>query len=215
MTRFLDATIAYPTVVYSTLLGVVLVYWILALIGIVDFESASVDIDIDSDVPTDTDADVENVGELAAFLVAFGLNGVPFSVVVTLMTLVAWTLSCLAGMWLLPPLPTSLLQIAAGTGILVFSLAVSVPITARAIRPMRGLFVMHRAISNYDLVGQTCIVLTTSVDENFGRAEVSTRGAGLNIRVWAASPNQLSKGARGVIVEYDSSRERYRIVAEP
>lgn len=211
MTRFLDATVAYPTVVYSTLLGVVLVYWILALIGVVDFDNAS--IDIDSDLQADADAD--DIGELAAFLVAFGLNGVPFSVVVTLMTLIAWTLSCLAGMWLLPLVPTSILQIVAGTGILLVSLAVAVPITARAIRPMRGLFVMHRAVSNNDLVGQACIVVTTSVDENFGRAEVSTRGAGLNIRVWAASPNQLNKGARAIIIEYDSAGERYQIVAEP
>lgn len=211
MTRFLDATIAYPTVVFSTLLGVVLVYWILALIGVVDFDNASIDIDTD----LQADADAEDIGELAAFLVAFGLNGVPFSVVFTLMTLIAWTISCLAGMWLLPFVPTSILQIVAGTGVLLVSLAISVPITARVIRPMRGLFVMHRAVSNNDLVGQSCIVLTTSVDENFGRAEVSARGAGLNIRVWSATPNQLSKGAHAVIVEYDSRGERYRIVAEP
>lgn len=211
MTRFLDATVAYPTAVFSTLLGVVLVYWFLALIGVVDFDNASVDIETD----VQADADAEDIGELAAFLVAFGLNGVPFSVVVTLMTLIAWTFSCLAGMWLLPLVPTSILQIVAGTGVLLVSLTVSVLITARAIRPMRGLFVMHRALSNNDLVGQSCIVLTTSVDENFGRAEVSTRGAGLNIRVWSVSPNQLSKGARAIIIEYDNSRERYRIVAEP
>ena len=211
MTRFLDATVAYPTVVFSTLLGVVLVYWILALIGVVDVDNASVDIDTD----VQADAGAENIGDLAAFLVAFGLNGVPFSVVVTLMTLVAWTMSCLAGMWLLPLVPTSILQFVAGTGVLLVSLVVSVPTTARAIRPMRGLFVMHRAVSNNDLVGQSCIVLTTSVDEKFGRAEVRTRGAGLNIRVWSVSPNQLSKGARAIIIEYDSSGERYRIVAEP
>ena len=211
MTRFLDATVAYPTVVFSTLLGVVLVYWILALIGVVDFDNASIDIDTD----VQADAGAESIGELAAFLVAFGLNGVPFSVVVTLMTLIAWTFSCLAGMWLLPLVPTSILQVVAGTGVLLVSLVVSVPITARAIRPMRGLFVMHRAVSNNDLVGQSCIVLTTSVDEDFGRAEVSTRGVGLNIRVWSVSPNQLSKGDRALIIDYDSSGERYRIVAEP
>jgi hypothetical protein len=211
MTSFLDATVTYPTVIYSTLLGVVLVYWILALIGVVDIDSGSIDIDSD----LQADADAEDIGELAAFLVAFGLNGVPFSVVVTLMTLVAWTLSCLAGIWVLPLVPTLLLQIVAGTGVLLVSLAIAVPVTARAIRPMRGLFVMHRAVSNHDLVGQTCVVLTTSVDENFGRAEVGTRGAGLNIRVWAASPNQLGKGSHAVIIEYDSAGERYLIAAEP
>ena len=217
MTSFLDAAIAYPTAIYTTLLGVVLVYWILALIGVVDIETSGVDIDIDVDVNSalHADAQAEDIGDLAAFLVAFGLNGVPFSVVVTLMTLIAWTFSCLAGMWLLPLVPTLLLQLVAGTGVLLVSFALALPVTARAIRPMRGLFVTHRARSNMDLVGQTCLVLTGTVDEGFGRAEVSTRGAGLNIRVWATTPNELSKGMRATIIDYDKAGERYQIVAEP
>lgn len=208
MTSFFDAATAYPTIIYTALLGVVLFYWVLALIGVVDIDSADIDTDLQAD------AGVEDIGELAAYLVAFGLNGVPFSVVVTLITLTAWTLSCLAGMWLLPLVPTTLLQIVVGSAVLLASFAAALPVTARAIRPMRGLFVTHHAPSNTALVGQSCVVLTGSVDEKFGRAEVTTRGASLNIRVWAETPNQLHKGAQARIIEYDATGERYLIVAE-
>jgi hypothetical protein len=211
MTSFLDAASSYPTLIYTALLGVVLFYWLLALVGVVDFEASGIDIDTD----LQADAGADDVGELAAYLVAFGLNGVPFSVVVTLMVLVAWTISCLAGMWLLPMVPTTLLQVLAGSAVLLVSFALALPVTARAIRPMRGLFVTHRALSNAALVGRQCVVLTSSVTEDFGRAEISTRGAGLNIRVWADTPNELTKGSRAVIVEYDPAGERYLIVGDP
>lgn len=211
MDRFIDAATTFPTVILTTLLGVVLIYWLLALIGVFDLDSSGLHIHSE----LQTDASVDDAGELASYLVAIGLNGVPFSMVITLMVLFAWTLSCLAGMWLLPLVPTLPLQILAGTGVLTASLAAALPLTARAIRPMRGLFVTHRALSNDALVGQSCVVLTGSVDENFGRAEVSRRGAPLNINVRATTPNTLSKGSPARIVEYDANNEHYLIIPEP
>lgn len=210
MTSFYDAATSFPTVIYTTLLGVVMVYWLLALVGIVDFESAN--LDMDSDLHADAHAD--EISDLASYLVALGLNGVPFSVVFTLLTVFAWTTTCLAAMWLLPLVPTALLRTVGGLGVLVGGFALALPLTARMIRPMRGLFVTHTAMSNAALVGQTCRVLTSSVDEKFGRAEVATRGAGVNIKVWAATPNSLSKGSTARILEHDAAGERYLIVAE-
>ncbi|MFZ2266426.1 MAG: hypothetical protein WAV95_02500 [Azonexus sp.] len=210
MTSFYDAAISFPTAIYTTLLGVVMVYWLLALVGIVDFESTNLDIDSD----LHADAHVDEISDLASYLVALGLNGVPFSVVFTLLTVFAWTTTCLAAMWLLPLVPTTLLRTVAGLGVLLGGFALALPLTARMIRPMRGLFVTHTAMSNAALVGQTCRVLTSSVDEKFGRAEVATRGAGVNIKVWAETPNSLSKGSTARILEHDAAGERYLIVAE-
>jgi len=215
MTSFVDAASSYPTLIYTVLLGVVLFYWLLALVGVVDIDSSGLGIHTDLHTDLHTDASADDVGDLATYLVALGLNGVPFSVVVTLMVVFAWTISCLAGMWLLPLVPTTLLRVLAGSVVLVASFATALPTTARAIRPMRGLFVTHRALSKAALVGRQCVVLTNSVTGDFGRAEVNTRGAGLNIRVWADTPNELTKGSRATIVEYDANGERYLIVGDP
>ncbi|MPM53892.1 hypothetical protein SDC9_100662 [bioreactor metagenome] len=143
-----------------------------------------------------------------------GLNGVPFSVVLSLLVLVSWTVTCLAAMWLLPLVPTSLLRGIAGLAVMLVALALAIPVTARLIRPLRGLFVTHSAISNAALVGQECKVLTATVDEKFGRAEVATRGAPVNIRVWAETPNTLGKGSTARILDYDASGARYLIAAD-
>ena len=210
MTNFLDAAIAYPTMIYTVLLVVVLFYWLLAIVGLVDLESSGLEIETE----LQADADVGDLGTLAGFLVALGINGVPFSIVVSLMVLLSWMFSCLFGMWLLPLVPSAPLAAVAGTAVLILCPLLALPLTARLIRPMRGLFVTHTAISNHSLVGSSCKVLTGHVDEKFGRAEVSTRGTGVNIAVWAETPNDLVKGSVARIIEYDPARQRYLIAPD-
>ena len=195
MSSLFAALTSFPAVVYTVLLGVVLVYWLLAIIGLVDFE-AGADMDIGADAADAGDAGdggPEGLSGLAAWLVAFGLNGVPFSIVVSLLALVGWFLTGMASLTLLPLVPDAL-RWAAGAGVLLAAAALSIVIAAQLVRPMRGLFVTHRAISNAALVGQVCKVLTGVVDERQGRAEVAQRGAGINIRVWAPAPNSLRRG---------------------
>jgi hypothetical protein len=210
MGSFFDAAFAYPTVIFTALLAVVLFYWVMALIGLVDFEASGLDVELE----LQPDGDAGEISTLATYVVAMGLNGVPFSIVVSLIVLVSWTISCLAGMWVLPLVPTLLLNLIAGTAVLLTSVALSIVATARIVRPMRRLFVTHAAITNASLVGQPCKVLTGKVDEKVGRAEVLQRGAGINIRVWARSPNTLTKGSSARITDYDAGSGRYLIESE-
>ena len=207
----LTAATAFPTAIYTVLLGVVLVYWLLAIIGMVDFECSGIDLDIE----THADASVDDMGTLASYVVAFGLHGVPFSIVVSLLVLVGWTLTFLAGVTVLAWVPTDILKWLVGLVVLLVAFALSIVITARLVRPLRGLFVHHTAQSNASLVGQTCRVLTGTVDERQGRAEVAQRGASLNIRVWSPSPNSLKRGDTALITEYDAGTHRYLVMPLP
>ncbi len=202
------AAFSYPTAIYTALLGAVVFYWLLALIGLIDFDDGHAGLDFD------LDGDVGDIGTVAAYLIAFGLGGVPLSVVVSLLVLIGWTLCCLFAMWLLPLVPTTVLQSVAGTAGLLGSFALTLPLTAAVVRPLRKLFVTHGAISNAALVGQPCRILTRSVDEKFGRAEVSGRGPSYNIRVYADTPNSLTRGSTAIITDYDSSGARYHVRAE-
>ena len=96
MGNFYTAVFSFPTAVFTALLGIVLVYWVLALVGLVDFEHSGLDLELE----TQADADPSELGTLATYVVAFGLSGVPFSVAVSLVVLYGWVASCLAGMWL-------------------------------------------------------------------------------------------------------------------
>ena len=103
---------------------------------------------------------------------------------------------------------------AAGTLVLIGSFVLAVPATAAALRPMRRMFVTHRAVSNASLVGQRCKVSTSSVTATFGQATVARRGADIQIEVRAAEPNTLGRGATARIIDYDPATQRYSIEAE-
>ena len=208
MGSFLNAATSFPTAVFTTLLGVVLVYWLLAVLGMVDFESDGLPF------ATGHDADGPDLGTLASYVVAFGLHGVPFSIVLSLLVLLSWTATCLGAMWLLPLLPGTVVTVAGGVLLALASFSLAVPLTSLLIRPLHGLFVTHGAIRNASLVGQACKVLTQSVDDKVGRAEVLQRGASINIRVWAATPNTLGRGHTARIVAYEEKSARYRIEAD-
>lgn len=210
MAGLFETLVSYPTAVWTVLLGVVLVYWLLAIIGIVDIESSGLDLDADADLH----ADGADLSTIASYVVAFGLNGVPFSIVVSLIVLAGWFLTALFSLYVLPWVPTTLLKMVAGTAAMSGAFVLAIPFTARVVRPMRGLFVTHNARSNHSLVGQTCRVLTLEVNESFGRAEVAERGAGLNIRIWAKTPNTLTRGSLARIVEYDEAGTRYLVEPE-
>lgn len=210
MDRFIDAAIAYPTAILTALLLVVLVYWLMALVGWVDFESSG----IDTELELQADGDPGEISTLAGYVVALGLNGVPFSIVASLLVLVSWTVSCMAGEWLMPWVPTWPLKLLVGTGVLLLSLALAVFLTARLIRPLRGLFVTHQAVANASFVGQACTVMSQKVDQRSGHAEVAQRGANIQIRVWTTSGPGLAKGDRARILEYDEATNRYLIEAE-
>jgi hypothetical protein len=211
MNRFLDAATGYPTAILSVLLLVVVGYWVLAMMGWVDFDSGDVDIELQSQA----DVDAGELSTLAGYVMALGLNGVPFSVAVSLLVLLSWTVSCMAGEWLMPWVPTLPLQLLVGTGVLLASVGLGIVLTAQLIKPMRGLFVTHQAVGNASLVGQACKILSQSVDDRMGYAEVSQRGAGLQIRVWADAPNTLRKGVVAHILEYDEVRNRYLVQQAP
>ncbi|XVJ69578.1 MAG: ubiquinone biosynthesis protein [Rhizobacter sp.] len=211
MDRFIGAALSYPTAIFTALLLVVLVYWLLALVGFVDFESTGLDLEVE----LQADGDPGELSTLAGYAVAMGLHGVPFSIVVSILVLLSWTLCCLAGQWVLASLGSGFIFWVSGTVILLLSLAASIPLTALLIRPMRGLFFVHHAVGNAGLVGQTCVVLSQRVDDRFGRAAVIQQGTNVHIRVWTQAPQTLVKGDKAQIVAYNETTRHYLVRPSP
>lgn len=210
MNVLLDLATSWPTAVYTTLLGVVVLYWVLALIGLVDFDHGHLSFDVHHH-HVDWDGHSGHVSAIASYVVAFGLSGVPFSLVVSLMILVAWVATGLVAQFILPWVPTAPLRALAGLAVAVLAMAPAIVVTAWVIRPMRGLFVQHSARSNQSLIGMHCRVTTLTVTETFGQG-VATDGTGsFNIRLSAREPNQIAKGSRVIIVDYDEGARRFRV----
>jgi len=239
MNEFFGVVLSFPTVVYTTLLIVVLVYWLVAIVGLIDFNSGpdldiggDVDADFDFDAGSDVDAGADigdvhhghldgqieishehgQVSTLASYLVAIGLGGVPFSVVVSLVTIFSWIVSDVAASLLLPLVPGDTLRFAAGTGILVVAFALSLPISAFFVRPLRKLFVADKPMTKASLVGQKCRIDSGMVNEKYGRAVIVTeQGDQFHIYVVADTPNKLTRGSVAFVAEYDETKNVYHV----
>ncbi|WP_157670913.1 ubiquinone biosynthesis protein [Chitinibacter sp. GC72] len=204
MDQFIATISTFPTAIWTVILGVVLVYWLASLLGMVDDWHVGQYTELD--MPGHGDG-----GDWAAKLMALGLGGVPFSLVLSIYALSGWLFSALVQQYFLW-LP-NLLHYLLGAGLFLVCSALAIPCTALVLRPLRGLFVTHTATSKLALVGRACKISTMSVDEYFGRAEVAANGAPLNIRVCAASPNTLVKGSAAVILDYDPALDVYAVAA--
>ncbi|MGR9053138.1 MAG: ubiquinone biosynthesis protein, partial [Gammaproteobacteria bacterium] len=113
--------------------------------------------------------------------------------------------------WLLPFLPDGLPSVAAGSAVLVLGFVFAIYCTGKITRPLSRLFVTHEARSNNSLVASFCEITSLSVNDKFGQAKVEDGGAGLIISVRADTPNNLKKGDRALIYEYDPEKNLYFI----
>jgi hypothetical protein len=211
---------SFPTSVPTVLLGVLMIYWLLSIIGMVDLGDA---IHLHTDIGHGGHGvdvahgahEAHDLHTLAGYVVALGLGGVPLSVVASALVFFTWLGTALLQQYVLAYVPTDALRTLAGACVLVFMAALSIPLSARVIRPMRGLFVKHNARSNSSLVGLSCRITTQNVDLGFGRADVDNHGANINIRVWAAMPNDLGKNSTAIILAYDETTRQYEVQADP
>ena len=87
----------------------------------------------------------------------------------------------------------------------------AVALTSLATRPLRKLFRMAPVTVSQDLVKQICKLTTLRVDEKFGQAEVDDDGAGLLVQVRCRRKNDMTRGDRAIIYEYDAAREVFWI----
>jgi hypothetical protein len=229
--------LSFPSVVFTVLLGVVLVYWAFVMVGVIHIGEGSegalegklegatkgllegavdgagqhVEVgDVGGDGDLDFDGDDSGHGALAAIMSALHLRSVPATVVFSLIITFAWLVSVVsmqAASRLAPAAQGPLLSI----GVLFASLLLSLPLTSFAARPLAKVFAPKHAPAKSDFIGRTCVVRTGTVTQKFGEATLPDGGAGLVIRVRIEDGKQLGRGEQALIVDYDAERETYLV----
>lgn len=210
MDVFLQIVFSYPTVVYSVLLAVVVVYWLVAMLGMVDLEL------IDGWLNADVAETVEAVdgNSLAGALAKFGLAGLPLMIVVTALALTAWVVSYYADYLLLRHLPGGVFRLLTGTGVMIASFIAAVPVTGLLLRPVRALYRKLRPEPPRSLLGMSGVVRSPVVDAGQGIAAVEDGGAGLVLQVRTSVVGGFTRDQRVVLIEYLEVDNAYRVIGE-
>ncbi len=205
MEQLLEVASQFPTVIYSTLLGIVVIYWLVGMLGLIDLDFAG---DADLDIDVDGDVDI-SVGGLTGLMLTFGLTGVPFTLVISIIILVCWLISFYLQFYLLTWLPDGWLYYLVGSISDFIVFLVSLPITAIVIRPLKGMFKSVETATCHHLVGKDATVATGSVSESFGQARLFNDGAEILLDVRCSPEHALIKGDKVLVIEYLQENHAY------
>ena len=207
MNELIEASLRFPTVVFTIGLGIVLVYWLFVLLGALDIDLLG-GADAGDAVTGGAKGGAEALkggggGDAEGLFSKLGLGVVPVTITVSLVMLVGWVGSLLimnqtsaswAAMVVLPGMLIS--------GILVTSVLV---------RPLAPVFAIKEGKSNRDYVGHTCTISTGHVDDTFGQATVEDGGTVLIIPVRCDRTGKLSRGDKALIIDFDDARQAYLV----
>lgn len=208
---FLGVNFAFPVVFFTFFLLLTTVYWCIAMFGLVDIDVLDVDANSDIDLELDANPDI---GSVSGLLMRLGLNGVPLTIIITLIAFFGWLICLLTVYYVMPLVPTTLLKMAFGVALLLFAFYLATLLTAWAIKPIRPIFLAANQQKQVMTIGRTAIVRTGKVDHTFGEANLEDGGAGLIIKVRAYEGNEFKKGDRVVLLEHDKVQNTYKVISE-
>jgi hypothetical protein len=199
MDIFLNTFFSAPTIYFSIPFIFLMFFWVLTVAGLADFEML--------DFLTDADSDSGQ----SAWLEKLGLGGIPLTVVITIIDIYALALTYMARKYIMPLFDGILSATAIGLLVAVCAIIIALPIAALTSKPLRRFFYTHQGIKKTDLVGTICTVTTQTVTETFGQARTED---GMILSVRASLPNNIGKGSRIALIEFNSSHDTYSVVTE-
>ena len=210
MNTFHQIVTSFPTVIFTVLLILSLLYWIVAVLGMVDIDLLDMDYDGDIDA---ADSSAAQSG-IAGLLLKFGLSGVPLTIIITFIALFGWLISYYSTYFLIPLVPTTLFKFIASVGILLGTFYFATMMTAIVIRPIRKIFEKLEIDETKHVIGQTAIVRSSEVTSETGEAILNDGGAGLLLNVRANKDERFIKNDEVVIIEQLNDNNLYRVIAK-
>jgi len=215
MDPFYQNISSFPTAIFTFLLAVVTLYWVVAVLGLVDIDVLDFDIpDADGSLGANVDTDVSIPDALAGLMLKIGLYGVPITIIISFISLFGWLICYYMVHVLAGVLPDGLLRYLIGTPILLVALFLSMMITAFIIKALRPLFKKAQQHTDKLVLGQTVVVRTSKVNNSFGEAILDDGGAGLILKIRSTGEQVFARGDRVVLLEYMKDENTYRVISE-
>lgn len=209
----MNASLSFPTVIFTIGLGIALIYWVFVLLGALDIDILG---------GGDVSGAAKGIGDAVGAAKGVGPKGidtgdsllglgrVPITISLSLVLLAGWSASLL-GMYY----GTRTIGDYVWLSLVVLALAVAIalPVAALLVRPLAPVFAVREGKSNKDYVGHVCTVTTGHVDDSFGQATIEDGGTVLVISVRCDRTGALKRGAKALVVEFDTTRQAY--IVEP
>jgi hypothetical protein len=193
----------------TMLIGLITLYWLSTIIGVLDFSLFDVDVDIDADVDVDVDSDlsIQGQGLFHAVLVFLNVDCIPLMIILSFVIMFLWAFTIAA----------SLLPIKTGgfiaAGLLVPEFFLSIMCTKFITMPLRPLFkkINKQSFDTTKTVGRFCTLKNDVVPGKLGQAEIVMKDRVLVINVKVRDDLSFNKGDKALVIEKDADRDFYYI----
>ncbi len=241
MQEVLTESVRLVNLPFTALLVGLLIYWLLVVLGLLHADTGadahlhaggegtpSADVDAQAELGAHPDVSADGSGAdahashgadnghtghdhgggwLTSVFRFVNLGDVPAMIVVSLQALCMWVFAMIANHYWNDN------SVIRGVAFAVPIVLLSAVVTRYLTWPMARFF---RALNReYDehrpLIGRTCLVLTSEVNEEFGQARIATRGAPVVINVRTTERAPLRKGDTGLVVREDKAQNVYFI----
>ncbi|WYW98587.1 ubiquinone biosynthesis protein UbiH [Proteus vulgaris] len=204
MNLFFQNSLAFPSIIFSTLLIIISFYWLCAAFGLLDIDLFNID----------SELDVDATG-FAGWLTKLGLAGIPVTIILTFFTLIGWFISYFTNYWIISAIETDFIYYLVGFIALIIISFISLNLTAVCLKPIRKkLISRNKPKSVHQLIGKLAIVRSANVAENKGEALLEDGGAGLILQIRAPEHENIKRGDNVIIISYDASTHSYQVVTE-
>ncbi|KZN41604.1 DUF1449 family protein [Pseudoalteromonas luteoviolacea] len=198
---FLNTIFTFPTVVFTTLLLIVIGFWVITLLGFADIDMLEGDVELEADA-----------GES---ILQMGFGGVPLTISISLSVLISWVISFYAHQLFEYVLGEGVVFYLLGAAVTFGCFVISIPLTALLVRPLRRFFDSKETASKNEFIGLECVIATGKVTNSFGQAKVQFQGTEQLIEVRSEEGNEFKLGDTGLLIEHDEIRNSYVVVVKP
>lgn len=208
MTELLQAAVAPANIVPTTLMVLVMMYWVSVIVGLLDLDVLH--FEVDKNMPVDTHVDAHqdfSVAWLNNILAFFNLGRVPFMVFMSFLALPFWVLAILTVHYI-PFLPSGIAFLLLLPNLLL-SLFIAKILTTPFVKMFAALEKEHD--SSVTIIGKVCTVLLPATADELGQASVKTEGSPLILSVKTTRGAALKKGDSGLVIDYNPENKIYLI----
>jgi hypothetical protein len=211
MNPFHQTITSFPTVIYTVLLIICAMYWLIAMLGMVDLEI--LDFDMDGDIDANDSLEAQN--GIAGVLFKLGLNGVPLTIVLTIIAIIGW-IACYYAIYWSEALVPNFWPVELAFELIIFFVITffTIMLTAQIIKPIRTLFQKLEADETKHIVGQVVVVRSAVVNKDRGEASMNDGGAGLLLNIRATGNAEFFKGDEVVVIEENKETRIFRVIAK-
>ncbi len=218
MKELLELSFTPANLLATICLLLVIVYWLVFVVGLLDLSFLDVQLDTDHDIHVDHDLDASkevgkhvhvgshNEGFTAKVLGFFNLGHVPLMVLFSFFSLFFWAICILGNHYLAGN--TAILSVLVIVGGIVGAALMAKIIT----HPMRNLFKkFNDEEAPIDLRGQICTIELGPEGTRIGQATLRIRDKNLSVHVRSDSGKRIPPGTQCVILEKNETDESYTV----